>query len=140
MSDPDLVGADGYNGIHGDIVALLEAARRAAARSVNAVMTATYWEIGQRIVEFEQGGQDRAAYGEALLARLSADLSARFGRGFRHRQKINFSSKVECDSIVGWTMMKPGLARSTKPFVRAWTSACADCRQRPRLVRWVTAV
>lgn len=72
----------GYAAVHADIVALLDAARRAAARSVNALMTATYWEIGRRIVEFEQGGQDRAAYGEALIVRLSADLSARFGRGF----------------------------------------------------------
>ena len=71
-----------YNGIHGDIVALLESTRRAAARSVNALMTATYWEIGRRIVAFEQGGQDRAAYGEALIERLSQDLTRRFGRGF----------------------------------------------------------
>jgi len=71
-----------YAGIHGDIVALLEAARRAAARSVNALMTASYWEIGRRIVEFEQGGQARAGRGQQLLQRLSADLSARFGRGF----------------------------------------------------------
>ena len=71
-----------YAAVHGDIVALLEAARRAAARSVNAVMTTTYWAVGQRIVTFEQGGQERAAYGEALIERLSVDLSARFGRGF----------------------------------------------------------
>jgi len=74
-----------YSGIHGDIIALLEAARRAAARSVNALMTATYWEIGRRIVEFEQGGQERAGYGQAVLKRLSADLSTRFGRGFSER-------------------------------------------------------
>lgn len=73
---------DDYSGIHRDIVALLEAARHAAARSVNALMTASYWEIGRRIVEFEQGGQARADYGQALLKRLSVDLSARFGRGF----------------------------------------------------------
>lgn len=71
-----------YTAVHADIVALLEAARRAAARSVNALMTASYWEIGRRIVEFDQGGKDRAEYGQALLKRLSADLSARFGRGF----------------------------------------------------------
>ena len=45
-------------------------------------MTATYWEIGRRIVEFEQGGKSRAEYGEELLNRLSTDLTARFGRGF----------------------------------------------------------
>lgn len=71
-----------YSGIHADIVALLDTARRAAARSVNALMTATYWEIGRRIVEFEQGGKERAVYRQSVLQRLSADLSTRFGRGF----------------------------------------------------------
>ncbi|MGK2940545.1 MAG: PDDEXK nuclease domain-containing protein [Immundisolibacter sp.] len=74
-----------YAAVHTDIVALLEAARRAAARSVNALMATSYWEIGRRIVEFEQGGKDRAEYGQALLKRLSADLSGRFGRGFSER-------------------------------------------------------
>lgn len=78
-------GSADYSGIHGDIVSLLESARRAAARSINALMTASYWEIGRRIVEFEQGGEERAGYGQALLKRLSVDLSARFGRGFSVR-------------------------------------------------------
>ena len=73
----------GYAGIHGGIVELLDTARQAAARSVNALMTASYWEIGRRIVEAEQKGRRRAGYGEQLMARLSADLTARFGRGFR---------------------------------------------------------
>lgn len=73
---------DAYQGIHADIVSLLEAARRAAARSVNALMTASYWEIGRRIVEFEQGGEQRAVRGQQLLQRLSVDLATRFGRGF----------------------------------------------------------
>jgi len=59
-----------------------KAARRAAARSVNALMTASYWEIGRRIVEFEQGGEGRAEYGEALIRRLASDLTRPFGRGF----------------------------------------------------------
>lgn len=82
MSDVLPSAGDGYARVHGDIVTLLESARRAAARSVNALMTASYWEIGRRIVEFEQDGQDRATYGEALLPRLSADLQRHFGRGF----------------------------------------------------------
>lgn len=48
-------------------------------------MTATYWEIGRRIVEFEQGGEGRATYGEALIRRLGTDLSQRFGGGFGWR-------------------------------------------------------
>lgn len=61
---------------------LLESARRASARAVNAVMTAAYWQVGRRIVESEQGGASRAGYGERLLERLSEDLTKRFDRGF----------------------------------------------------------
>ncbi len=71
-----------YDTIHAGIVGLLEDARRLAARNVNALMTASYWEIGRRIVEAEQGGQERAEYGEHLIRHLADDLSARFGRGF----------------------------------------------------------
>ncbi|PWC26180.1 MULTISPECIES: PDDEXK nuclease domain-containing protein [Brenneria] len=45
-------------------------------------MTASYWEIGRRIVEAEQQGKRRAGYGEQLIERLSNDLAQRFGRGF----------------------------------------------------------
>jgi hypothetical protein len=51
---------ENYNSIHLEIVELLKAARSASARSINAVMTATYWAIGRRIVQAEQQGQARA--------------------------------------------------------------------------------
>lgn len=79
-----------YDDVLVGIVDLLQSARRASARTVNAVMTATYWEIGRRIVEYEQGGEKRAGYGEELLERLSADLSGRFGRGFSIRNLRSF--------------------------------------------------
>jgi predicted nuclease of restriction endonuclease-like (RecB) superfamily len=75
----------GYDDVLNEFVELIESARRASARAVNAVMTATYWEIGRRIVEREQGGKNRAGYGQALLKRLSADLSDRYKRGFSER-------------------------------------------------------
>ena len=76
---------ESFANLSADIAALLEEARRQAARSVNAIMTATYWEIGRRIVEFEQQGAERAGYGEQVIDRLSADLTAKFGRGFSQR-------------------------------------------------------
>lgn len=80
MSQP--ATPNNYDTIHAGIVGLLENARRLAARNVNALMTASYWEIGRRIVEAEQGGQERAEYGERLIRRLADDLTTRFGRGF----------------------------------------------------------
>jgi len=77
-----LVSPQGYGEIHAGIIELLEAARRAVARSINVAMTATYWEIGRRITEFEQRGAQRANYGDALIERLAKDLTIRFGRGF----------------------------------------------------------
>ncbi len=74
-----------YSGLLRDIGVLLAAGRQSSARAVNALMTATYWEIGRRIVEFEQRGEKRAGYGEELLKRLSKDLTARLGRGFSER-------------------------------------------------------
>lgn len=65
-----------------EVVGLLESARRASARTINTIMTAAYWGVGRRIVEFEQKGKKRAEYGEELMIRLSTDLTARFGRGF----------------------------------------------------------
>lgn len=66
---------ENYTDIRAGIVELLSAARAASARSVNALMTATYWEIGRRIVNSEQEGRERAEYGEALIRRLASDLT-----------------------------------------------------------------
>src|SRR5579883_735710 len=72
----------GYDSVLSDVVELLDAARRASARVINSLMTATYWEMGRRIVEYEQAGKRRAIYGAELLLDLSTDLTKRFGRGF----------------------------------------------------------
>jgi predicted nuclease of restriction endonuclease-like (RecB) superfamily len=73
---------ENYNNIRAGIVQLLKAARSTTARNVNSIMTAVYWEIGQRIVKSEQGGAVRANYGGELIKQLANDLSAQFGRGF----------------------------------------------------------
>ncbi len=71
-----------YQRLVSEVSALLEEARRTSVRTVNAILTTTYWEIGRRIVEFEQGGKVTTEYGEKLLERLSKDLTALHGRGF----------------------------------------------------------
>jgi hypothetical protein len=79
-----------YNGLLVGIAKLVDVARHSSARAVNALMSATYWEIGRRIVEFEQKGRTRAAYGDELLERLSSDLTQRFGRGFSRHNLARF--------------------------------------------------
>ena len=86
MAEPDEHGAS-YQAIFGDVSKIIDAARDSATRSVNAAITAAYWLIGRRIVEFEQSGGERAEYGAALIERLAEDLTGRFGRGFS-RQNI----------------------------------------------------
>lgn len=68
-----------------DVVGVLAQAREVAGRSVNAIMMATYWSIGRRIVVGEQASAERAEYGQALIAQLAEDLTGRFGRGFSAR-------------------------------------------------------
>ncbi|MDM8924603.1 PDDEXK nuclease domain-containing protein [Escherichia coli] len=86
----------GYQQIHDGIIHLVDSARTETVRSVNALMTATYWEIGRRIVEFEQGGEARAAYGAQLIKRLSKDLSLRYKRGFSTRNLWQFKNFYIC--------------------------------------------
>jgi predicted nuclease of restriction endonuclease-like (RecB) superfamily len=74
--------ATAYESTLAQIVEAVANARGQVARSVNGVMTATYWTIGKKIVEEEQRGERRAGYGEELVVRLAKDLTARFGRGF----------------------------------------------------------
>ena len=78
-----------YQTVFGDVSKIIDAARESAVRSVNAAMTAAYWLIGRRIVEFEQSGEERAEYGAALIERLAEDLTGRFGRGFSRQNVQN---------------------------------------------------
>ena len=68
--------------LYQEIRSVLESARAGAYRAVNAAMVEAYWHVGRLIVEHEQGGRRRAAYGEAVLDDLSRRLTADFGRGF----------------------------------------------------------
>ena len=61
---------------------LIQQGRQHALRAVDRVQVQTCWEIGRHIVEFEQGGEARAAYGKKLLPRLAESLTREFGKGF----------------------------------------------------------
>ena len=101
-------------------------ARREAVRSVNALQVQTYWQIGRHIVEFEQGGAARAAYGKGLLVALASELTADFGKGFdatnlRHMRDFYLSFPI-CDALrreLSWTHYRL-LLRVDNPTARQW--------------------
>lgn len=64
------------------IVNILENARKNAKTAVNLSMVYAYFEIGQKIIEEEQNGKDRAAYGRQILQSLAKCLTEKFGKGF----------------------------------------------------------
>lgn len=107
---PDDVRFSGYERFFDEIAEVLEASRVASARTFNAIMTLTYWEIGRRIVEFEQQGKKRAGYGQALLKHLGADLSARFGRGYSERNLRSMRA-----FYVNWPIRQTVSAKSDHP-------------------------
>lgn len=70
------------NNIYQEIKELLYGAKNRVYQTINTTMTETYFQIGKRIIEEEQGGETRAEYGKSLLKLLSVELINEFGKGF----------------------------------------------------------
>jgi len=95
-------------------------------QAVNTAMVQSYWQIGHLIVEHEQQGQQRAAYGKQQLQQLSKQLTAEFGKGFDASNLRNMRSFYlcfpKCDAVshkLSWTHYRK-LIRIENPKARAW--------------------
>jgi predicted nuclease of restriction endonuclease-like (RecB) superfamily len=105
---------------------LIEQGRQQALRAVDMVQVHTCWEVGRHIVDFEQGGQARAAYGKRLLPDLAQALTREFGRGFdttnlRHMRGF-FQAFPIRDALrreLSWTHYRL-LLRVASPEARQW--------------------
>ncbi len=89
---------------------LITQARQQVLRHVDVMQVQTYWQIGRHIVEFEQGGQARAAYGKRLLPQLGQALSREFGKGFDasnlRYMRLFYQAFPKCDALrheLSWT-------------------------------------
>ena len=100
--------------IYNDIAELLNVARAKAYHTVNSIMVETYWKIGQRIVEEEQGGASRAEYGTKLIENLSKYLTDTFGKGFSEANLKNMRQfyltypefDTQCVANLSWTNIR----------------------------------
>lgn len=85
-----------------DLRRLIERSRQVAVAAVNASLTLMYWRIGQRIRAEVLGGQ-RANYGEEIVAALSRQLVADYGRSFEEknlRRMLQFAEIFVSEEIV----------------------------------------
>jgi predicted nuclease of restriction endonuclease-like (RecB) superfamily len=117
---------EGITPLLGSLRQLIAESRQQVLRAVDVVQVQTYWHIGQHIVEFEQGGAQRAAYGQGLLVQLGQVLSAEFGRGFdatnlRHMRGFYLAFPIR-DAVrreLSWTHYRL-LLRVDSPEARQW--------------------
>ena len=105
---------------------LITQARQQVLRQVDVVQVQTYWQIGQHIVEFEQGGQARAAYGKRLLPQLGQTLAQEFGKGFDasnlRYMRLFYQAFPKRDALrheLSWTHYRL-LLRVDAPEARHW--------------------
>lgn len=115
--------------LYAQIQRVLQLARQRAKRSVNQVMVQAYWQIGQLIVQHEQGGQERAVYGAKTLQRLAKRLQIEFGKGFSVPNLRNFRQfyqtftedeiRYSTSSDLSWTHFRV-LMRISDPVARQW--------------------
>jgi predicted nuclease of restriction endonuclease-like (RecB) superfamily len=101
-----------------EIRELILSARRAVVHSVDLIQVLTSFEIGRRIVEYDQSGAERAEYGKGLLKEISIELTAEFGRGFS-RSNLEYMRKFYLlyqDRQVAWmssTQLQPSQKSQT---------------------------
>ena len=94
-------------GFIAEVREIVEQGRQRAYTAVNGAMTSTYWQIGRRIVEEEQRGKERAEYGKALIAALSAELTRDYGSGFSKRYLAYFRKFYL--TVPDWTILQTRL-------------------------------
>jgi predicted nuclease of restriction endonuclease-like (RecB) superfamily len=63
--------------------------RKKAFHAINTIQVQTCWLIGRHIIEFEQGGMDRAEYGKGIINHVAESLTMEFGKGFDERNLRN---------------------------------------------------
>ncbi len=73
-----------------DVKNLISASQQKAIRAVDFERVLLYWNIGKRIYEEVQGGDDRAEYGKAIIKNLSDELEPTYGSGYSYRQLYLF--------------------------------------------------
>lgn len=82
-----------------DIKNILNNAKQSVAIAVNSSMVLAYWQMGKRIVEEEQKGQQRAEYGTYLLKNLAEQLKGEFGKSFDARELRKIRQFFKCFPI-----------------------------------------
>lgn len=85
-----------------DLRALIRDARQRVALAANSALTMTYWRLGKRLLT-EELADGRGEYGRQILASVSQELEAEFGRGFSYSsltRMVRFAELFPEEAIV----------------------------------------
>ncbi|MBT6040636.1 DUF1016 domain-containing protein [Candidatus Woesearchaeota archaeon] len=133
-----------YSTLINNVGQLLEQGRKQTYRAVNNIMVQTYWNIGRMVVEYEQGGKERAEYGTYLLKKLSEDLTDRHGKGFsrdnlenmrRFYLMYSISETVSRKSPHSLTFSCRCLKSATLWRKLSWSHICVIMRIKDEIIR-----
>jgi predicted nuclease of restriction endonuclease-like (RecB) superfamily len=89
-----------------------------AAMAVNQALVLRNWLVGAYLVEYEQGGKDRAEYGARLLERLATDLAAKGVKGLDTRTLRDCRQLFVCYPQIRGTLSPEFAARLGLPAIR----------------------
>ena len=119
-------GTDDFGDLLAQLRAVIREGRQQALRAVDLVQVRTCWTVGRHIVEYEQGGASRAAFGARLLSQLAERLTLEYGKGFDERNLRHMRAFFQTFPIwnalrteLSWTHYRT-LLRVEDPRARDW--------------------
>ena len=85
-----------YQSVIDDVKDIISSGMESAYNATNRAMVLTYWNVGRRIVEQEQNGNQRAEYGTAMMDVLAAELTKEYGKSYSKRNLQYFRKFYQC--------------------------------------------
>lgn len=85
-----------YQSVIDDVKGIISSGMESAYNATSRAMVLTYWNVGKRIVEQEQNGNQRAEYGAAMMDALAEELTREYGKSYSKRNLQYFRKFYQC--------------------------------------------
>ncbi len=85
-----------YQSVIDDVKGIIASGMESAYNATSRAMVLTYWNVGRRIVEQEQKGNQRAEYGAAMMDVLASEVTKEYGKSYSKRNLQYFRKFYQC--------------------------------------------